>query len=109
MRVLGDDVGLPSSKATSVALILNELVHNALEHGFRERERGLLEVRISNTRPQITVEVRNDGEPVPPGFDPRLSDRLGLQIVSSLAQNDLGGRFTLHTDDLTRATVTFSV
>jgi two-component sensor histidine kinase len=55
------------------------------------------------------MEIANDGEPVPPGFDPHRSDSLGLQIVETLTQNDLGGRFTLHTDDLTRATVLFSL
>lgn len=109
MRVTGDDVSLPSSKATSLALILNELVHNALEHGFAACERGLLEIRIRNKTPQVSVEVVNDGAPVPPGFDPKQSDSLGLQIVESLAQNDLGGRFTLSTDELTRATVLFSL
>jgi len=109
MRVVGEDVALPSNKATSLALILNELVHNAVEHGFRDRDQALLEVRITRSDSQVTLEVTNDGAPVPPDFDPRTSDRLGLQIVVSLAQNDLQGRFTLRTDELTRATVVFSV
>jgi two-component sensor histidine kinase/putative methionine-R-sulfoxide reductase with GAF domain len=107
LRVLGDDAPLPSSKATSIALILNELVHNAVEHGIVEGGGSLLEIHLRFDRPQVTVEVVNDGEGVPPGFDPKQSDRLGLQIVDSLAQNDLGGRFTLQSDDRTRATVTF--
>jgi two-component sensor histidine kinase len=113
MRVVGDDVTLPSSKATSVALVLNELVHNAVEHGLGEGCGTLLEVRLACRRPApgspaaVTVEVVNDGARIPPGFDPRSSDRLGLQIVARLAQNDLGGRFTLSSDTLTRATVTF--
>ncbi len=109
MRVTGDDVALPSSRATTVALILNELVHNALEHGFGLRRRGSLEIRISNRRPQVVLEVFNDGEPVPDGFDPRQSQSLGLQIVQSLTQNDLGGRFTLATEERTRACVSFSL
>jgi len=108
MRVDSDDIPLPSSKATSIALILNELVQNAVEHGFRERERGNLEVRVRRDDNQVSIEVSNDGEPVPPGFDPKESRSLGLQIVDSLAQNDLGGRFTLRTDDVTRACVVFS-
>jgi two-component sensor histidine kinase len=109
MRVTGSDVLLPSSRATTLALILNELVHNALEHGFENRDSGSLEVRIGNEGPLVNVEVINDGEPVPPGFDPKLSSSLGLQIVASLTQNDLGGRFTLKTDELTRAAILFPV
>jgi two-component system, sensor histidine kinase PdtaS len=114
MRVTGNDVVLPSSKATTVALILNELLHNAIEHGFHDRERGSLEIRIGSDGPQITLEVLNDGEPIPEGFDPRQSNSLGLQIVHSLAQNDLAGRFSLQRDGAsgpggrTRAVVSFS-
>jgi two-component sensor histidine kinase len=107
MRVIGGDVALPSAKATTVALILNELIHNALEHGFGERDEGLLEIRIDRDGSQVRLQVINDGNPVPPGFDPAQSSSLGLQIVNSLAQNDLGGHFSLGTDDLTRATVVF--
>jgi two-component sensor histidine kinase len=107
MRVYGGDVALPSAKATTIALILNELIHNALEHGFADRDEGLLEVRIDREGTQVRVQVVNDGTPVPPNFDPTQSNSLGLQIVNSLAQNDLGGRFSLGTDDFTRATVVF--
>lgn len=115
MRVVGDEISLPASKASSVALILNELIHNAVEHGFETMDEGMLEVRIRSQKPpasplpEIVMEVVNDGAPVPPGFDPKQSDSLGLQIVGTLTQNDLGGRFTLLTDELTRATVTFGL
>lgn len=107
-RVDGSDVILPSHKATSVALILNELIQNAIEHGFQTRMEGQLHVRISAPDAAVLLEVCNDGAPLPEQFDPRQSGSLGLQIVDSLAREDLGGRFTLETrDSLTRATVQF--
>jgi two-component sensor histidine kinase len=109
MRVVGKDFSLPSSKATTLALILNELVQNAVEHGFPHRDEGWLEVRIAQDGPQIRVEVVNDGDPVPADFDIKQANSLGLQIVDSLTQNDLGGRFTLGSDQLTRASVEFSI
>jgi two-component system, sensor histidine kinase PdtaS len=107
-QVSGEDVWVPASKASSLALILNELVQNAVEHGFRERVEGRLEVEIHKQDGGVMVQVVNDGAPVPEGFDPKQSASLGLQIVDSLAQNDLGGRFSLRTDGVTRAIVTFS-
>ncbi len=107
LLVTGDDVSLPASKASSVALVLNELVQNAEEHGLRGRDAGYIEVRVRRDQDEVTLEVVNDGHPVPPDFDPRESDSLGLQIVATLTQNDLGGRFDLYSDDLTRAVVTF--
>jgi two-component sensor histidine kinase len=109
MLVVSDsEVSLPSHRATTMALILNELIQNAVEHGFRDRDCGCLEVRIREAPPNIVVEVENDGDPVPTDFDPRKTRSLGLQIVESLAQNDLGGRFSLRTEEKTRATVVFA-
>jgi two-component system, sensor histidine kinase PdtaS len=105
--VSGPDIMLPSHKATSVALILNELIQNAIEHGFEERMDGTLSVTLTESEPQITMEVVNDGAPLPPGFDPKQSSSLGLQIVESLAREDLGGRFTLESGERTLATIAF--
>jgi len=105
--VTGPEVMLPSNKATSVALILNELIQNAIEHGFRERTDGTLAVTLIETDSRVTLDVVNDGDPLPPGFDPKQSHSLGLQIVESLAREDLGGRFTLVSGERTRATVSF--
>jgi two-component system, sensor histidine kinase PdtaS len=109
MRVCGDEVSLPSSKASSVALILNELIQNAVEHGFQNQDEGFLEVRISNEYPHVRMEIVNDGDPLPSDFDPKRSGSLGLQIVETLTQNDLGGRFTLGSGTFTSAAVLFSL
>ncbi len=95
MRVEGPELLLGSNKANSVALILNELVQNAAEHGFEHASAGSILVRIREDGERCRLEVRNDGDPLPPGFDPRKSSSLGLQIVESLARGDLNGDFTL--------------
>lgn len=105
--ITGPEIMLASNKATSLALILNELIQNAIEHGFEHRKEGTLAVTLTQSDSRITMEVVNDGAPLPRGFDPKQSPSLGLQIVSSLAREDLCGRFTLASGDRTRATVTF--
>jgi len=111
LRVNGEDISLPSSKASSVALVLNELVQNAEEHGIRGRDSGRIEVRIRRQDGHVVMEVVNDGNPIPPDFDVKQSDSLGLQIVATLTQNDLGGRFRLYADetDFTHAEVAFPI
>ncbi|HEY3283650.1 MAG TPA: GAF domain-containing protein [Armatimonadota bacterium] len=93
--VEGDDVLLPSSQATSMALILNELIANAVEHGFHSVSEASLRVRLQRHDGTITVEVRNSGEPLPEGFALNGSNSLGLQIVDSLARETLKGQFAL--------------
>jgi len=110
MRIEGLDILLPSSKATSVSLILNELVQNAVEHGFGEgMDVGEIRITLDENAKNFTLTVTNDGTPLPAEFDIRKTDSLGLQIVESLVHGDLQGRFTLMNEgDRTFARVVFS-
>ncbi len=103
----GDDFLLPPSKATSVALILNELIQNAVEHGFTDINDGILSVSITEDDRDIRVVVINDGSPLPEGFDLHKNRNLGLQIVENLVRDDLHGQFTLESDGRITATVVF--
>jgi two-component sensor histidine kinase len=75
-------------------MVLNELLLNAVEHGFPGQESDELgEVVISahRFRRQLHVTVADNGRGLPDGFSLDSSDRLGLQIVRTLAQEDLRG------------------
>lgn len=93
--VIGEDFLLPLQLATSCALILNELVQNAVEHGFKDRDSGKLVVDIRKEPDRYRLLVTNDGEPLPESFDPRKTTTLGLRIVEDLARGGLGGTFDL--------------
>lgn len=110
MQIEGPDILLPSSQATSVALILNELTQNAVEHGFGHgSDYGQILIGLKEEPHTITLTVSNDGTPLPEGFDVRTTDSLGLQIVDSLVRGDLQGKFTLsQVDGETIAMVLFS-
>ena len=47
MKFSADNLRLPSQQAASLALVLNELLQNALEHGFENRKKGTLTATIS--------------------------------------------------------------
>ena len=107
VSVRGDDFMLPSGQATYVALVLNELIQNAVEHGLKGAGSELT-VWISQDEDYTTVAVTNDGEPLPDGFDVRQHRNLGLRIVESLVRDNLLGEFNLATEDSrTRASVKF--
>ncbi len=96
MNIEGPDILLPSAQATSVALILNELVQNAVEHGFGPgMDDGEIRITLAEEPKTLTLTVANDGTPLPEGFDIKKTDSLGLQIVESLVRGDLQGRFVL--------------
>ncbi len=107
-RVEGEDVLLPLQQATAVALILNELIQNAIEHGFRERLEGTISVQILFTNGHVLLEVANDGEPLPADFDAGRSNTLGVKIIDNLVRGTLRGRFEIQsTDGQTIARVLF--
>ncbi|MBC8135769.1 MAG: GAF domain-containing protein [Fibrella sp.] len=109
MRTEGPDLMLGSHKANSVALILNEAVSNAVEHGFKTANEGFIAVRLIEAPDnKWRLEVRNDGDPLPENFDIRKFTDLGLQIIETLTRGDLQGDFSLQTEDgVTVAAVTF--
>lgn len=89
----GDDVFLSTAQATQVALVLNELMANAVEHGFKNAQEGEVHITIETQTNAVDVYVSNSGDPLPPGFSLENAN-LGLKIVQSLAQS-LGGSFTI--------------
>lgn len=96
-RVEGPDILLSADQATQVALILNELIQNAVEHGFAGNRGGQIHVTIEAKDNEVDVWVSDDGLPLPPGFEPT-HGQLGMRIIVSLSRA-LGGEFRLAEKD----------
>lgn len=92
--VRGVDVRLSMAQATQVALLLNELIQNAVEHGFHIKMEGEVHVTVEEASGEVSLWVSNSGDPLPPNFDPAREGHLGMQIVENLARS-LGGRFKI--------------
>jgi two-component sensor histidine kinase len=90
---------LPAEIATPLAMVLNELLLNAVEHGFPGGGEVDAEVVISahRFRRQLHVSVADNGRGLPEGFDLDTADRLGLQIVRTLARGELRGTIEMRT------------
>jgi two-component sensor histidine kinase len=93
-QVRGDDLTLSMNQATQIALVLNELVMNAIEHGFQKTKEGEIHINVEAPEEEVSVWVSNNGDPLPPDFDPTASSDLGLKIVENLTRG-LAGRFSM--------------
>ena len=93
VTVDGDAVVIPSQAATALALATNELIQNALDHAFVERDRGTVQVRLCGGEQTLTVTVTDDGVGLAGGINSGSS--LGLEIVQTLICEDLKGTFAL--------------
>ncbi len=85
---------VPANVATSLALVLAELAHNAIEHGFKGRATGSLTVTMRRIPGELVLSVRDDGAGLPEGFDAGASANLGLEIVRTIVEEDLRGSLT---------------
>lgn len=95
LAVQGEQLLLPSRAATAVALAVNELVQNALEHAFMGRGKGSVTVSLGRAPEEMIVLVRDNGV----GMPAPLQRHLGLEIVETLVQEDLNGRIRYNRPD----------
>lgn len=92
----GDDLFLSASKASSVSVVVNELLTNALSHAFVGRKSGLVTITAKKGNLYNYVAVEDNGI----GFDREKSGRgLGLDIVSATVRDSLKGTLHFHSDE----------
>ena len=82
-------------------MVLTEVLQNAMEHAFGADRQGTIEVAALRGRDSLEdgehlrVTVQDDGRGLPEDFDPHSSGNLGLQIVRTLVEGELGGTFDM--------------
>jgi two-component sensor histidine kinase len=82
-------------------MVLTELLQNAVEHGYPEGAgasidpHGQIVVRARRRADVLTVTVEDDGLGLPADFDLATSTNLGLSIVGTLVESELGGTLRL--------------
>jgi len=95
MRRDGSAGVLPAAAATPLVMVVTELVSNALEHGFAERASGEVVIHARRSASWLEIAVVDDGRGLPPTFSLERATGLGLQIVRTLVDSELGGTLSL--------------
>jgi two-component sensor histidine kinase len=89
IRYQGEDGhSIDAAKATSLAIIANELVTNAMKHGD-----GIIDVSCQFTPSTVELAVSDNGPGLPENFDVDSNDRFGLRVARTMAES-IGGRLT---------------
>jgi two-component sensor histidine kinase len=108
-RVEGDAGELPGEVATPLAVVLNELMQNAVDHAFPEGadrgEEARVEVTLERDTDHVEIEVRDNGAGLPERFTLEGSRGLGLSIVQALVTSELQGSIEMHHDNGTSVRV----
>lgn len=101
-KLIGEFGMLPALVATPLALVLTELLQNALQHGLSEPGQaagGYLEISAVRGPGRLAVAVCDNGVGLPAEFDLDSTTSLGLQIVRTLVLTELGGRLAIEPRD----------
>ncbi len=88
------DMVIPSRAVTILALVLNEMVSNAIKHGMQGMREGNVTVRGYEERGQAVVAVLDTGSGPGETFEEENVEGLGLSLIRNLI-GDIGGQFTL--------------
>ncbi len=95
VRRVGSFGVLSAQIATPLVTVATELVQNAVEHAYGPGEAGEVIVAAHRWRGRLHVRITDDGRGLPPNFRLDGSERLGLQIVRTLATGELNGTLEL--------------
>ena len=96
---LEPELCLDSSRATSLALIVNELLQNSYEHAFKDKknqEKPQIRLQVGLKNDIITLKVLDNGS----GYNQEhtFENHLGLLLVERFVQGKLFGTLSIHSD-----------
>jgi len=96
VQIEGDDFEVESDLATTIALVINELLQNSMEYAFADKNEGKIRIVVSKGNLYSQIKVIDDGI----GFDINNMDRsrLGLSIVKALVRDKLRGELRIKSD-----------
>ena len=87
--VLGSDV------ATALAMVITEVLQNAVEHGYAGDGAGRITLSVGRSGDRMQVTVDDDGRGLPEDFTLESATTLGLSIVRTLVESELGGKLSV--------------
>lgn len=89
-----EHAALDVKQAVPLALILNELITNALKYGCPPDRPSTIRVAFGTDGELYRLSVADDGEGMPKDFSPAKRKSLGMRAIEALARQ-LGGRFEI--------------
>jgi len=89
--VSGTNLPVPSRAATSLAIVINELISNAMLHAFPGSAEGRVSVSVAQADGEVEIQVADNGVGCPPEVKPGT----GLLLARTIIEHDLHGTFRM--------------
>lgn len=92
IEITGDEMSLRSDTATTIAMVVNELIQNSIKHAFIGRTKGRVSLQITKGPIYAGIVITDDGI----GFQKNgTGSSMGLKLVKSLVHDKLKGELTI--------------
>jgi PAS domain S-box-containing protein len=92
-----DKVTLSLDSSIPAGLIINELVTNAIKHGFPGSRKGVITINLKCENNFVFLELKDNGVGFGPDIDFENSHSLGLQLVNTLIEQ-IDGKFNFKSE-----------
>jgi len=92
--------------ASSVGLIVNEILTNSLKYAFPNSRKGIISITLKNNNGNAEIEIFDNGIGVSEDFELENSKGMGLQLVNMLTQQ-LDGKIVVKQENGTRFKLIF--
>ncbi|MCF7915146.1 MAG: PAS domain S-box protein [Spirochaetaceae bacterium] len=87
LKIDVDEVHLPLTQAIPCGLIINELITNAYQHAFPNKQAGKITVSLElDDKQKCVLKVHDNGVGLPHNFIPQQSETLGMQLIHGLCE-----------------------
>lgn len=102
------EVSIEIEKAVPCALVINEVISNALKYAFPDDRKGNIAIKLkySDASCIYTMSIKDDGIGIPEDFEIEKSDSLGMTLITALVKQ-IGGNLDIKIDNGTEYIIVF--
>ncbi len=102
------DLELDVSKAIPLGLIINEAITNIFKYAFQNRAGGKIDISLSACgQDEYLLLIKDNGMGLPPGFDYKRSNTLGLTLMKGLS-GQIDANFSMMSENGVTVSLRFS-
>ena len=86
-----EEIPVSVNQASPLGLIINELISNSLKYAFPDERKGEIHVSLKKPNKKLELTVMDNGIGISDELDCKNVCTLGLKLVYTLVENQLGG------------------
>ena len=110
LKIEAANVMISVKQASSLGLIVNELITNSLKYAFPDDRKGEIVLKLKLEREkEVELTVSDNGVGIPEGLDLQNADSLGLKLVKAIVENQLDGSIDIESNNGTKFTIKFNI